>query len=179
MHLETQIKTNKSFIYRSLLKYGYSNFRLEILEYCDPDKTLNREQAFLDLLQPHYNILKKAGSLLGFRHSEETIAKLKTQSWTEERKAAKRLWRLKILDSNKELREKSQKNILKYNLSRSKKVEVLDTLKNETTVYSSINKASRAIGCSHPSIIYALKKLQEKGVNGLIKGRYQVKPLNK
>jgi group I intron endonuclease len=80
LHLETQIKTNKSFIYRSLLKYGYSNFRLEILEYCDPDKTLNREQAFLDLLQPHYNILKKAGSLLGFRHSEETIAKLKTQS---------------------------------------------------------------------------------------------------
>lgn len=45
-------------------------------------------------------------------------------------------------------------------------------------VYSSISEAARAIGCSHPSIIYALKQLKEKGVNGLIKGRYQVKPLN-
>lgn len=25
-------------IYKALLKYGYSGFKLEILEYCDPDK---------------------------------------------------------------------------------------------------------------------------------------------
>jgi group I intron endonuclease len=29
---------NYMYICRALLKHGYSNFRLEILEYCDPDK---------------------------------------------------------------------------------------------------------------------------------------------
>ena len=31
--LEKEILKNNSIIYRALLKYGYSNFRLEILEY--------------------------------------------------------------------------------------------------------------------------------------------------
>lgn len=33
--LEAEIKKIKSKIYRALLKYGYSKFTLEILEYCD------------------------------------------------------------------------------------------------------------------------------------------------
>jgi len=70
--LETEIKKNKSKIYRALLKYGYSNFSLEILEYCDPNNTLAREQHYIDLLKPEYNILQKAGSSLGFKHTKET-----------------------------------------------------------------------------------------------------------
>jgi len=46
---------------RALLKYGYSNFKLEILEYCLPEDVINREQYYLDLLQPEYNIYKVAG----------------------------------------------------------------------------------------------------------------------
>lgn len=34
--LEKEIKKNKSAVYRSLIKLGYSNFSVEILEYCDP-----------------------------------------------------------------------------------------------------------------------------------------------
>ena len=45
-------------IYRALLKNGYSNFQLEILEFCEPDLVLNREQYYLDLLDPEYNNLK-------------------------------------------------------------------------------------------------------------------------
>lgn len=30
---------------------------------------LEREQFYLDKLQPEYNLLKKAGSILGFKHS--------------------------------------------------------------------------------------------------------------
>jgi NUMOD3 motif len=37
---------------------------------------LKREQYYIDLMNPEYNILKKAGSLLGFKHREETIAKM-------------------------------------------------------------------------------------------------------
>ena len=65
-----------SRILRALLKYGYSNFRLEILEYCDSDKCLEREQYYLDSINPEYNILKKAGSSLGYKHTEETILKM-------------------------------------------------------------------------------------------------------
>lgn len=62
-------------IYKALLKYGYSGFKLEILEYCNQkEKVLIREQYYLDLLKPPYNILKQAGSSLGFRHTEETRA---------------------------------------------------------------------------------------------------------
>jgi group I intron endonuclease len=59
-----------------LLKNGYSNFSLEILEYCEPSEAVVREQYYLDLLHPQYNILKFSGSLRGFKHSEETKAKL-------------------------------------------------------------------------------------------------------
>jgi len=61
----------------ALLKYGYSNFRLEILEYCEKKETLSREQYYFDLLKPEYNILKVAGSTLGFKHSVETLNHMK------------------------------------------------------------------------------------------------------
>lgn len=70
------LNISTSRIFRALLKYGYTKFRLEILEYCDYDKCLEREQYYLDSLNPGYNILKKAGSSLGYKHTEETIAKI-------------------------------------------------------------------------------------------------------
>ena len=74
--LEKAINNTRMPIYNALLKYGYSRFNLEILEYCEPSEAVLREQYYLDLLKPEYNILKKAGSLLGFKHSPETIAKI-------------------------------------------------------------------------------------------------------
>ena len=41
-------------ITRSLLKYRYSNFRLDILEYCNPDVLIKREQYYIDLLKPEF-----------------------------------------------------------------------------------------------------------------------------
>lgn len=63
-------KHGKSRIRSSLLYNGYSLFSLEILEYCAPEKVIEREQYYLDLLEPEYNILKTAGSLLGYKHPE-------------------------------------------------------------------------------------------------------------
>ena len=61
---------------RALLKHGYSNFTLEIIEYCEPSDVIDREQFYLDLLCPEYNVLKTAGSSWGFKHSEETKQKM-------------------------------------------------------------------------------------------------------
>jgi group I intron endonuclease len=62
---------------RALLKYGYSNFTLEILEYCATKDVIQREQYYLDSLKPGYNIVKKAGSTLGYKHIEETLKKIR------------------------------------------------------------------------------------------------------
>ena len=54
-------KKGSIIIYRALLKYGYSNFRLDILEYCEAGLLMKREQYYIDLLKPKYNI-KVVGS---------------------------------------------------------------------------------------------------------------------
>lgn len=66
-----------SLICRSLLKYGYSKFKLEILEYCEPSILVEREQYYIDLLNPEYNILKVAGSLFGYKHTQESLNKMR------------------------------------------------------------------------------------------------------
>jgi group I intron endonuclease len=65
---ENRVKKGSSIIYNSLLKYGYSNFSVDILEYCELHSLIAREQYYMDILKPEYN-LKVAGSVLGFEHS--------------------------------------------------------------------------------------------------------------
>jgi group I intron endonuclease len=163
-------------ISKALIKYGYSNFTLEILEYCDPSNTILREQHYIDSLKPVYNILKIAGSSLGYIHTEETLAKFKDRSLTPEQKA-NNLEHLKINNSSPEQREKSRERLLEYNKSKGQVVEVLDTISNETTLYSTIRQAAEAIGCVHGTILLADKAFKEKGVSRLLKKRYTVKIL--
>jgi excinuclease UvrABC nuclease subunit len=65
-YLEKKVSIYKSKIYNALLTYGYNNFRLEILEYCDRSDIIKREQYYIDLIKPEYNILTKAESSLSF-----------------------------------------------------------------------------------------------------------------
>ena len=81
---EAYIGKNKDnmAINRALLKYGYSNFQLEILEYTTAEKAIKLEQYYLDLfneLPAHlsYNILNIAGSRLGYKVLDETKEKLR------------------------------------------------------------------------------------------------------
>lgn len=64
----------KTPINNALLKYGFSNFSLLILEYIiNKEEVIKREQYYLDLLKPDYNILEKGNSFLGYKHTEETL----------------------------------------------------------------------------------------------------------
>lgn len=63
-------------ICRTIIKYGYSNFSLTILEYCDKFELLTREQFYFDKLNPQYNILKIAGNSVNSKHSENTKARI-------------------------------------------------------------------------------------------------------
>ena len=171
------ISKSKMSISKALIKYGYSNFTLEILEFCDPSDAIVIEQHYIDILKPEYNILKIAGSSLGYTHTEETLAKFKARSFTPEQKT-NNLEHLKIHNSSPEQREKSRERLLEYNKSKGQRVEVLDTISNETTLYFSIRQAAEAIGCVHGTILLADKAFKEKGVSRLLKKRYTVKILN-
>jgi group I intron endonuclease len=76
---------------RALLKYGFSNFSLEILEYCNLKDLLIREQYYLDILKPEYNIVKIAGSTLGYKHTEESLKKMRDFVLSDEVLAKKKI----------------------------------------------------------------------------------------
>jgi GIY-YIG catalytic domain len=60
--LTSQVK-GSIIIYRALLKYGYKNFSLNILEYCESNMLIEREQYYINIIKPEYNIL-------GSKHSK-------------------------------------------------------------------------------------------------------------
>jgi len=52
------LRNTSMYICRSLLKHGYENFSLTILEYCEPEKCIEREKYYIDLSESEYNIVK-------------------------------------------------------------------------------------------------------------------------
>ena len=60
------------------------------------------------------------------------------------------------------------------NKLKGQSVEIIDTLTNETTIYTSIREAGQALGCTHEIVRRALKHLKEKGEPKLILKRYKV-----
>jgi len=56
---------------RAISKYGISQFYFVVLEYCEIEDLIKREQYYIDQLDPIYNILRVAGSSLGYQHTEE------------------------------------------------------------------------------------------------------------
>jgi len=74
-----QLKNNShcnSYLQNAWNKYGESSFIFEILEICEKDKCIEREQFYIDTLKPEYNICKIAGSTLGVKHTEESKLKI-------------------------------------------------------------------------------------------------------
>jgi transcription initiation factor IIF auxiliary subunit len=122
----------RGIIYKALLKHGYSNFQLEILEYCERDKVRAREQYYLDHLEHEYNILPIAGSSLGQNHSEETKAKIS--------EAARETWK------EPARREAVLTAFAVANKARSHAVEVTNIETGGTVSYVSQSQAAKELG---------------------------------
>jgi group I intron endonuclease len=72
------IRTNKNTcikLIRAVNKYKEENFTFEIIEECDLNSILIREQYYIDTLNPKYNISKIAGSNFGIKRTEEVKLK--------------------------------------------------------------------------------------------------------
>ena len=163
-----------SLICKALLKYGYSKFKVEILEYCDPSVVIEREQYYIDLLQPEYNILKVAGSFFGYKHTEETLAKMKeiALNRSEETKAKLREAALgrtfnhteetkiklrdAILGIKRSEETRAKLRIIQSNRKKHPvigiKIEVKDTSTGETFFHDSIRNAAKELNSNHSTI---------------------------
>ena len=56
-------------------KYGIENFKFQVVEYCEVEKLIEREQFWIDntnCCKIGYNLSPTAGSQLNFKHSEKT-----------------------------------------------------------------------------------------------------------
>lgn len=66
-----------NLIKKALLKYGHENFSVLILEYCSINLLDRREQFWINLLKPYYNILKFVKSNRGYKHTEISLRKMR------------------------------------------------------------------------------------------------------
>ena len=89
--ISSELTRGQSRIYNAILKHGYSNFQLEILEYCTAENAITRvssparrlkrgdyllEQYYINLFKPEYNINLTAGSRFGMKLSYESRLKM-------------------------------------------------------------------------------------------------------
>jgi group I intron endonuclease len=64
-----------SKLQRAWDKYGEGAFEFEVLERCEPENLIAREQHYIDMTKPRYNTRLLAHSCLGVRHSKEVNMK--------------------------------------------------------------------------------------------------------
>lgn len=144
--LNKEVLRNKSIISNSLLKYGYNNFSVDILEYCEPSILIKREQYYLDTLKCKYNILKIAGSRLGSKHSLKTILNYKERKLSPEALINLKLAKAGIAPSSPLRR-------INHLLATGHITTVVNKKDKSIKVYNSIRAASRDIGINHVTIL--------------------------
>lgn len=108
------------------IKHGKESLTMEIIEHCDIDKLLEREQFYLDKLLPCFNSRKIAESNYGLKHSEETRRKISASNMgkthTEETKQLLREKNKKFKPTEEQRIKNSTSHKLHFKLNGSKKL---------------------------------------------------------
>lgn len=191
-YLSVRITKSKSRIYSAILKHGYSNFQLEILEYSTKENTINREQYYIDLLKPQYNLNSIARSRFGSIHSQEARVKMSISAQgrkhTEETKNLISLATKGINNPNYGKTHSEETKAL-ISLSRLGKsfisesikakmseesgtaLRVIDLETKESSLYTSITKAAKAMDVTQPPLSRRVKNTQGSFI---VKKRYLV-----
>lgn len=69
-------KHHSQYLLRCWNKRGPQDFRFSVALYCDKENLLMYEQALIDFYLPEFNTNPTAGSMLGFKFSDESKAKM-------------------------------------------------------------------------------------------------------
>jgi len=170
-YLKDALKRGRSHIYSALLKNDHENFSLTILEYCEPEQCIEREDYWLCVEKHEYNILPKAGSRFGSIYLEKT-----KKIMSNAKKGGKHSdeTKQKISDAHigSQLSDETRQKISNA-MPTSIKIEVTDIKNNTTTNYDSISEAARALNINKSVIDMYFIRNQQKPY----KGRYTLKKL--
>ncbi len=98
-------------------KYGEESLKFIVIEYCDKENLIKREQYFIDLYNPSFNIARTAGATYGLKpwlnrkHTQETKDKIKATNLATFAKRPKEVKPLTL----KLTREENTKRIIDLN----------------------------------------------------------------
>jgi hypothetical protein len=112
-----------------------------------------REQYYIDLFKPEYNILPTAGSSLGFKYTEES--------------------KTKMSECEAPHKNQSEETKAKISAALGAAIEVLDLETNISANYASLRAAARALNISHAAILKNINSKYQKAY----KGKYIIKSI--
>lgn len=104
-------KHDNSIIQNHFNKHGENSLSFRIIEYCEKDNLLLREQYYIDLLSPVFNIARIAGATyglkpwLGRKHDDETKLRIKQTNLATFAKRPKKI---------KPIRLTKEENLLRF-----------------------------------------------------------------
>jgi group I intron endonuclease len=176
-----------SLICRALLKYGYENFSLEIIEYISGEGIVEREQYWISELKPVYNLVTFVDGKHIYFHTKESREKMsKFQSARfadpKQRKQLENLhdnWARslenidQLLAAQKKWLASSENQEKSLPFLKRKKVRVFNIQVNSETVYMSLTECANAIGCARSTISRYLLLRNTTG-SSPIKGKYKI-----
>jgi len=160
LYIHRNLKKGNSIIMNAILKYGYTNFEIKILETItfDTNKSksdrksiiLAREQYYLDLIIPEYNINKFAGSNQGRVYSEEIRNKMSLAK--------------KGKPGNKKgaILSEETRSLMKENSGRASGIIMLNKNNEVLAKFKSIQIASDVTGISRNRISRCARKIRKQ-----------------
>jgi group I intron endonuclease len=155
--LSKTLLKKKSLIYKAILKDGYNNFTLEILEYCNPEDLIIREQYYINTINPKYNICKIAGSSYGRIVTVLTRQKISIALKARIR-TAEEIARYKNREFTPEVLVKLKNSIIKAQLVNSHITIVTNIVNGLTSEYSSIRETARSLDVSYTTLRFYIQK---------------------
>ncbi len=98
---------------RAIKKYGIQHFSWEILEFTEPVSTRESETGWIQKLKPEYNVLESASSSFGYRHTVESLQKMKA-GYSESRRK-----RIGDLNRGKKVSREFREKVVHFALHRT------------------------------------------------------------
>lgn len=166
LYIARNLAKGNSRVMNALLKYGYSNFGIKVLEVIEfdsnvsktnrRDQILDREQHYMDLFKPDYNLNKIAGSNLGRVYSQDVRTKMSLAKLGK--------------PGNKKgtILSAEVKALMRENSGIAKKIVMLNDKNEILNTFNSIQIASEATGISRNRISRCARGIRsqiiEKGI---------------
>lgn len=161
-HLNS-LRKNKHHSYRfqkAWNDYGETQFDYEILEELEitedlKDQLFDREQYWINIIEPEYNILPAAGSTLGYHHTEETKQKI-SNSTKGVKKSAEHAKHIKEGQQGRVLTQE-HKEKLSQSAKNRKSMSHHSIISIDGIIYNSLKEASERTGVKYNTIQKRLK----------------------